>query len=82
MVAASRGFAWVVRNWQRGMLQCSPHCSLHSSTSPGPFCEFLGAFKRSLLLLSERIGARSRKHRGKEEKYFSWLRDLAYRCVI
>ncbi|KLO09652.1 hypothetical protein SCHPADRAFT_907578 [Schizopora paradoxa] len=58
----------MVRNWQRGMLQCSPHCFLHSSTFLGPFGEFLGANKSSRALLSERLAARSRKHRGKEEK--------------
>ncbi|KLO07355.1 hypothetical protein SCHPADRAFT_894739 [Schizopora paradoxa] len=41
MASASHGFAWVARNRQWGLLQCTPHCFLHSSTSPEPIGTFL-----------------------------------------
>ncbi|KLO05149.1 hypothetical protein SCHPADRAFT_896489 [Schizopora paradoxa] len=46
-----------------------PHCNHHFSTTAGPFWVFL--------VNSERQGARTGKDRGRYEKFFSWLRDLA-----
>ncbi|KLO07354.1 hypothetical protein SCHPADRAFT_653300 [Schizopora paradoxa] len=65
---ALRDSAWVIRDWHRGDAAMLPHCSLHSSTTPGRIGMIPGAFERSRVLLSERLGARSRKHHGKEEK--------------
>ena len=80
-----------------GVAAVHSHCTFHSSTTTGPNGVIVGAFERSNLRLSERLGARLRKHRGKVEKsvhhfmlkrlsslfrYFSGQGKCAYRCAM